>query len=365
MEFALWNGKKISASHIAENYKTEKCIRIASSNGELKCPDPACQHPILKYCHGDIKDAYFAHRNNENCDYALFDASNTDIIRNVRKTLYQHFRMIGYNVQLEEKVLPHHYTHLLIQTDDGQKVAIEIGHQNLTATYVDRLDSEYQKANIPVIWIVIGETGKEIVENQIGFIKRYQLNESQSGSLLVINEQCSEITQYKIDPNSYIYRGQNMKSKNYPEIYQKSASVQHLIMHGTEPALCGFDAEYSIWLKHKQKAFQKLVSTKENTERLNTELKKQLALDRKKLVPYLYADKKREPSKRLKSYDECKAEIMPKMNQYEEQVRDSNGGRWIRCRLFGKIDLEHNFSNYGGAHQATIGICRDCAMKQH
>lgn len=103
MEFALWNGQKISAMHVAEDYKTEKSIRMASGNGKLKCPDPRCQHPILKYCYGDIKGAYFAHRNNENCDYAVFDRTNTDVVRNMRRTLYEHFKSTGYDVQLEEK----------------------------------------------------------------------------------------------------------------------------------------------------------------------------------------------------------------------------------------------------------------------
>lgn len=260
-------------------------------------------------------------------------------------------------------MLPHHYTHLLIQTDDGQKVAIEIEPQRVTANYVDRLDSEYQKANIQVRWIVIGETGKQIEENQIGFLKRYQLNESENGSLLVINEQCAEITQYQMDPNFYIYHGQTIKSKNYPAIYQKSAPVQHLIMHGTELTLHGFDSEYSAWLKRKQSAFQNFVSEKENTQRLKAALEKQLASEHKKLLPY--ADEKKEPPRILKSDEECKAEIMPKMNQQEEQVWDSNGRRWLRCSLCGKIDLENNFSIYGGPHQATVGICRDCTRKNH
>ena len=79
MENALWNGKRLLATEIAEDYSLEKGVRKASGNKELRCPDPECQHPILRYCHGEVKDAYFAHCNNDSCDYAVFDKGNTQI----------------------------------------------------------------------------------------------------------------------------------------------------------------------------------------------------------------------------------------------------------------------------------------------
>ena len=50
---------------------------------ELYCPDPECDHKILRYCHGEIKEAFFAHLNNESCDYANFDKENTQTMRTV------------------------------------------------------------------------------------------------------------------------------------------------------------------------------------------------------------------------------------------------------------------------------------------
>ncbi len=365
MEYALMLGQKISATEVAKNYTVEKQIRKASSNGELKCPDPNCQHPTLKYCHGDLKSAYFAHKNNECCDYALFDKENPNTVRNIRRKLYEHLVSLGYNVQIEEKVLPHHYTHLLVQGDGMQKIAIEIDSGHVTANYVDRLSFEYKQANIHLRWIIIGETGQQIEENQVGFLKRYQLNESENGALLVVNEQCSEITQYKIDQNSYTYRGKNIKSENYPEVYSKSASVQNLIIDGTYLTLAGFESEYSIWLKQKKTAFQKFVSQKESEERLKTALQEQLASEKHSSIVTNNTTTEKNTLKSIISDEECRAEILPKMNQQEEQAWDSNGRRWIRCRICGKIDLESSFSSYGGPHQATTGICRNCAMKNH
>lgn len=158
MENALWNGQLLIATDIAKDYLLEKEIRKASGRKELHCPDPECQHPILRYCHGEIKDAFFAHLNNEQCDYAVFDKENTQIMRTVRRNIYENFKNKGYNVCPEVKILAHHYTHLLFDMADGSKIAVEIGTQRLSANRIDSLTDEYRKVGIPVKWIVLGNT---------------------------------------------------------------------------------------------------------------------------------------------------------------------------------------------------------------
>ena len=88
MENAIWNGKIISAIEIAQEYILEKDIRKASKNKEISCPDPGCRG-ILKYCHGEIKGAYFAHLDNGECDYARFDASDNAQMCILRRKLYE------------------------------------------------------------------------------------------------------------------------------------------------------------------------------------------------------------------------------------------------------------------------------------
>ena len=73
MENAIWNGRTLVACEVAENYEEEKEVRKASYSGELRCPDEGCLSPILKYCHGEIREPYFAHRDNAECDYVLFE----------------------------------------------------------------------------------------------------------------------------------------------------------------------------------------------------------------------------------------------------------------------------------------------------
>ena len=113
MEYAIWNGKLYTATEIAESYELEKTIRKASRRKELRCVDTDCSSPILRYCHGEIKCAFFAHLDNCTCDYAEFDKGNTPLMRQVKRTICDNFASRGFDVQLEVKLLPRHYTHLL------------------------------------------------------------------------------------------------------------------------------------------------------------------------------------------------------------------------------------------------------------
>lgn len=71
----------------------------------------------------------------------------------------------------------------------------------------------------------------------------------------------------------------------------------------------------------------------------------------------------RQPVPLIESYEERKQEILPRMNQTEEKVWDCAEQRWIRCKICGKIDLSSEFSKYGGPHEETLGVCRDCYIK--
>ena len=150
MENAMWKGRVYTATEVSQSYELEKEIRKASGRRELKCTDRDCSNPILKYCHGEIKNPYFAHLNNCSCDYAEFDKGNTQLMRTIKRTLYETFVAKGYNVQFEVKVLPHHYTHLLFTIEDGKKIAVELGTQRTTANKIESLFAQYDNMGIEV-----------------------------------------------------------------------------------------------------------------------------------------------------------------------------------------------------------------------
>ena len=190
MERAKWNNQFYYASEIAESYETEKSIRKASGQKELICPDPDCTKPILRYCHGEIKGAFFAHLDNCNCDYAEFDRSNTQLMRKVKRSIYNSFISRCYTVELETKILPNHYTHLLFTLPNGKKVALELGTQRTTANEIEKLFYEYKKLGIDIKWLVINNDNIPVKENKAFFLKRYLLNESKYKDVMFLK--CEE-----------------------------------------------------------------------------------------------------------------------------------------------------------------------------
>lgn len=60
-----------------------------------------------------------------------------------------------------------------------------------------------------------------------------------------------------------------------------------------------------------------------------------------------------------KGYEEVKDKDF---YQQDEIIRDRFDQRWVICRNCGKIDLDINFSEYGGIGSTNLGVCRDCTM---
>lgn len=84
---AVWRDRNLIASDVANEFELERVIRKASGRKELICPDKRCKSPIVRYCHGEIRGAYFAHLTNDKCDYADFDKNDTTVFRLLRLKL--------------------------------------------------------------------------------------------------------------------------------------------------------------------------------------------------------------------------------------------------------------------------------------
>ena len=354
MENAIWNGRTLVACEVAENYEEEKEVRKASYSGELRCPDEGCLSPILKYCHGEIREPYFAHRDNAECDYVLFE-KNAGVFHGLRVLLYEHFKACDYPVRMETKVLPHHYSHLYFEWEDGTKTAIEIGTKATNVNDVEKLQEEYDRAGIQVIWLVADQPGKVITEDHTYFMKRFCLNESEKKDLIVVGYDGKHVTHYREDPNSYLVDGQEMISENYPKLFSYEAYVSDLYFEDGVLTTRGFEDEYNAFIEEKQLAF---AVYKEQVEEEKEYLRKQYETLRKDREIRDSRVHVREAAG--EDYQSRKDSILQYMNQQEQPVLDALGERWIRCEFCGEVKEVSEFVSFGGRGRVNLGRCQGC-----
>ncbi len=354
MENALWNGERLLAGEVARDYYTEKKIRKASFSGELRCPDPECKSPILKYCHGEIREPYFAHRDKEECDYVLFERGS-GVFHGLRMALYEHFRACGYDVQVEAKVLKHHYSHLLFTWRDGSRTAIEMGTKATNLKDVEKINAEYEQAGVEVLWLVADQPGKTIQEEHTYFLKRFCLNESVNGDLFVLGFDGKSVTQYREDPNVYEIDGREVVSEKYPKIYERRGVVKDLRFENGQLVLGGFEEAFEEFLEAKRESFW---AYQDMLEQEKADFQRQyevLTRDREIQDTRLYAE-----APDSDDYTSRKQSVLPFMEQQERPVLDAIGKRWAKCEVCGEVKEVAEFASFGGKGRVNMGRCEAC-----
>ena len=346
MERGFWKDKEYYASEIMENFELEKDIRLASGK-ELYCPDPLCENKLLKYCHGDKRKAYFAHINNEKCDYGKFDKSKrmTSNIRVIQKLLYAHLKDLGHTVQLEQKILPHHYTHILMNIEN-KPIAIEIRMQSTTARDISFIEKNYKENGIEFMWVVISKNHEHAKESNISYLKRYNLNEATNNDIIIIDEKGQKITQVRMDINQYYYENQAIREFNEKKLYTLRGNMNDLILENGKLTLKDFYKNYENWLQEKQNLFKQEVNSynklKENKKIEERVIKENFNNENE----YEYI---------CQTIEEIELHI----TQQKKQVRDKDGKRWVKCKECGKIAKVSQFNKYG-QEGINIGTCNEC-----
>ena len=358
MEHGIWQGKPFLAMEIAAQYELEKEIRRASGRGELRCPDPECGNPTIKYCHGEIRGAYFAHRTQEDCDYALFDKKDSGVMRGIRKNLYDHLKEQGVPVELEVKALPHHYVPLLITEENGRKTVIEIGSQQTSIRQLEKLQLACVQADARLRWLVADETDTLVRENRTYFLKRYLLNESAGKSLLVVSWDGSRLTQYRRDDKQYVRNGVPWLPEGYSAIYMESAPLQKLCYENGELTICGFENRFLIWQEEKQAVFEiEMRRIEKEQERIRERQEWRTAVQH----PERTVESRPDTGSAEGQSEEAEwASICMQLEQQEIPARDSAGRRFVCCEICGKIDTDAQFCTYGGKYHINLGVCYEC-----
>lgn len=268
MEKAIWKGETIYASNVKDNYKFENVIRLASTNGELQCPDGCCDSPTLKYCHGNKKKPYFAHKHTSDCDYDAYDKNNTPNINDIKFLVYNHLMSKGFKVDIDVKMFEHQYAHIAIYENNNLH-AIEIVQDSVTLRKISRIVSQYKNHKIPVVFLIIGSETMLQNESDYNFIRRFSLNDSDNNEFIVINEDRTELYQSRLDKYRYVYRGN--KLYGYDEIYFEKSNFEELTFENTKLTISGYSSRYNEWYTEKQERYKNFIEEK---NRIRTSPKK-------------------------------------------------------------------------------------------
>ena len=100
--------------------------------------------------------------------------------------------------------------------------------------------------------IVIGEIKPVIREDEIYFLKRYELNRASDRELFVVDEKCNHIIQYKMDEKSYSEKGESVLVGRYGKIFSQWDNLQALCIEKDKLTLPGFQNNYCNWQVQKQ-----------------------------------------------------------------------------------------------------------------
>ena len=132
-----------------------------------------------------------------------------------------------------------------------------------------------------------------------------------------------------------------------PEIQEKSEEQRQLDDDAAEKVL-------SELLQQAQEEREKETAR----QKAEIEARKKEILEKQKKESEEMTKQKEPEDKRIRD------EIMAIIDQQEYPARDSYGRRWVRCEECGKIDLEREFSTYGGTNHVNLGICSECMRKK-
>ena len=294
MDKAILNDRVISAYEISLNYENEKVVRAHSRNKKILCVDPHCQNPVLRYCHGDKKMAYFAHLTNAECDYDKFDKSDNALFKELRRKLFNHFSILGYQVEIESKLLSHHYSPIVCHKGN-EFFVIEMGDSKTTMGYVERILKEYSLKNISVKWLVVGEEPLMLKENGVSFLKRFLLNESKNNDFILVKGDV--IIQYRLDKKDY-------KLSGYQEIYSEQSILKNLCIADGELSITGFNSRYELWQNRKETAIaQELARREEQRKEQERRMLTQRQVEQERVAQFATAQKKSTVVKMKPSFD--------------------------------------------------------------
>ena len=256
MQKASWNGQSLYAYEVAEDFDFETVIRKASVRKQLLCEDPGCKTPIVRYCNGGEKEPFFAHLINSGCDYCKYEKKSASTIP-IMKKVAQILKSKGYNIDIENKLIPGHITQITADLDLNNKVAVDFISRQKGVFEIEGIAREYTLRNIDYTFVVADDSLILKDETRAFFAKRYALNKY---NLLMISFDGSKVKQIALDVNNYgIYKNRRCV---FPLEYQSdyfaiARMTDCLVFENNHLTTPKFEKLFTEWLQEKKDFYEK------------------------------------------------------------------------------------------------------------
>lgn len=267
MDKCLFNGEIVYAFEIAKSYDKETNIRKQGRLRTMSCVDSDCQQPVI-YRHGDYKIAHFAHlKTDYGCPYDSYYRKTSGVQKKLKIAIFEQLKSKGYNVDLDVKVIPKHYSPILITLENGKRNAIEFTGKTITAKKLEDLKKAYNDIGISVDWIIVDTVNSIKNEKDACLIKRFQLNESDKQTAIIFNKETSEFEAVTFDKTEYQYNKINDPELSENNIFTLMFRIENLIIKDGCLAVIGFQEKFDEWVEDRKKYHeQKIQESKAHAE---------------------------------------------------------------------------------------------------
>lgn len=162
--------------------------------GRLTCCDENCNAPLV-FCHGPEKGSYFRHEKGygEQCEYNRYSAKR-ESFHKLKTLLYKQLTDLGLEVSVDTKLIPHHWTDIVITFPDGKRVAVELTDRHPGGMDWIKYHNQYRKLGIPDIWMIRGEVPSSEAYRDMYVTDMMQYMDDAQGYAIYFNEETERFT---------------------------------------------------------------------------------------------------------------------------------------------------------------------------
>lgn len=242
----IWIDKKINSLEISEPESREREIREAVSHKELRCIDPDCKTPI-GFRHGPSdRRPHFYHLpdyDSSKCKYSYFEKNDKETIKEVRYTLFQHFKSNGYNVENEYRLpVGGKFCHLMFDTSN-KKIILQISDKSTREVERKALQAACDENKYALKWIVVDDPNRYQDRYHNHLMNRYLFDNSANRDLVIIDKKGETVSQTKYNDDQRLHGIQCY--------YHEIKPLEQLVLENGEITIKDFYQRAEQWFLNK------------------------------------------------------------------------------------------------------------------